>query len=365
VSQLMHWQRWLVLILAGVFLFMARRILPPFIIAGVIAYILSPLVGALKARGVRRPIAVVAVYLGLLAPIVAAVVLLRPGLTAQTRELLRTGPDLIENAVVQATGNQPIVVFGSEVTPRALALRITGSLRDGLGRPGDALHAAEQAVELILNLLLMLLALFYFLMDGKKLGSFVLRFVPEEQRGHLAVVGPRIHGILGRFLGGQAVLVALMSAVTFLMLHFVFQLRFALPIAVATGFLEVIPVIGPITAGAIACVVALGQGGIAQAAWVALAYLVLRQVEDQFVMPQIVGRVVHLHPLVTIFAVLAGGAVAGILGTVLAVPAAASLKVVLDYAYPDPLAETAKPEAGLSTQTPAKLAAPLSPGPPS
>src|ERR671931_345742 len=145
---------------------------------------------------------------------------------------------MIEHVLHQATGGQPIGVFGAEVAPRTLALQITKSIRT--------------------------------------------------------------------------------ASVTFLVLHFIFHLRFALPIAIATGFLEVIPVIGPISAGAIACVVALGQDGVTQALWVALAYLILRQLEDQLIMPQVVGRVVHLHPLVTICAVLAGGAVAGVLGMVLA-----------------------------------------------
>ena len=96
-----------------------------------------------------------------------------------------------------------------------LALRITGSISEALGRPGDAFHAAEQAVEAVVNVLLTVLAVFYFLMDGRRLGAYALRFVPPEQQGHVAVVGPRIHRVLGRFLGGQMLLVALMSAVTF------------------------------------------------------------------------------------------------------------------------------------------------------
>jgi predicted PurR-regulated permease PerM len=61
--------------------------------------------------------------------------------------------------------------------------------------------------------------------------------------------------------------------------------------------------------------------------------LVLRQVEDQLIMPNVVGRAVHVHPLVTIFAVLTGEKIAGVLGMILAVPIAAMIKVVLDYAY--------------------------------
>ena len=63
-------------------------------------------------------------------------------------------------------------------------------------------------------------------------------------------------------------------------------------------------------------------------------YTVARQVEDQVVMPQIVGRAVHLHPVATVLAVLCG-AIAGVLGMILAVPAAATLSVILDEVWPD------------------------------
>ena len=342
----MQWQKWLVLILAALLLYLARRILPPFIVAGVIAYVLSPLVDVLAARGrLPRRAAAVLVFLAFLTPLVVAGVLLRPVLRTETRELLLNGPQLIENVLVQATGGQPIDIFGVRVAPRTVAVQITDSIRAALGRPSDAFHAAEQALDVVLNVLLTVLAIFYFLMDGRRLGRYSLRFIPPEQRAHMAIVAPRIHHTLGRYLGGQAILVVLMATVTFLVLQFVFHLRFALAIAIATGFLEIIPVIGPISAGAIACLVALGQEGVSQALWVALAYLILRQAEDQLIMPQVVGRVVHLHPLVTIFAVLAGGTIAGVLGMVLAVPAAASVKVILEYAYPEPALLEPSPEA--------------------
>lgn len=332
----MRWERWAVLILAAALLLLVRRILPPFVVAAVIAYVVSPAVAMLRGRGVPRALAATLVFLAVLAPLIVTAALAGPGLVSQTRELISSGPDLIENVLLQVIGPQPLQLFGAEVAPRSVAVRIVASVRDALGHPADAFHAAEQVVESVVNLVLTLLAIFYFLLDGHRLGQFLLRFVPTDQQPHVLAVAPRIHRVLGRFLGGQALLVGLMSAVTFLVLHFVFHLRFALPIAIASGFLEVIPVVGPISAGAIACVVALGQDGVALAVWVALAYLILRQVEDQFVMPLVVGRVVHLHPLVTIFAVLAGGALAGILGMILAVPAAASIRVILDYCYPDP-----------------------------
>jgi predicted PurR-regulated permease PerM len=127
-----------------------------------------------------------------------------------------------------------------------------------------------------------------------------------------------------------------MSTATFIGLS-ILQVPFVLLLAVMTGVLEVIPIVGPITAGAIACLVALGHPapwGLSQiwyVAIVAVMYTVLRHAEDYFVIPLVIGRIVKLHPAVVIFSLLTGGALYGLLGVLVAVPVAATLRLVLIY----------------------------------
>jgi len=102
-------------------------------------------------------------------------------------------------------------------------------------------------------------------------------------------------------------------------------------LAVATGLLEIVPFVGPVSAGAIAAMIAVTQGGPNLAIGVIVFYFVVRQIEDQLVSPIVLGRAVELHPVIIIFAVLAGGTLFGIIGTLAAVPVAASIKVILDY----------------------------------
>jgi len=131
-------------------------------------------------------------------------------------------------------------------------------------------------------------------------------------------------------------LIGVMSTVTFVGLS-ILQLPFALLLALMTGVLEVIPIVGPITAGAIACLVALGHPapwGLSQIWYVAIVaamYTVLRHSEDYFVIPLVIGRIVKLHPAVVIFSLLTGGALYGLLGVLIAVPVAATLRLVLIY----------------------------------
>jgi predicted PurR-regulated permease PerM len=104
-----------------------------------------------------------------------------------------------------------------------------------------------------------------------------------------------------------------------------------------TGVLEVIPIIGPITAGAVASLVALGNPNpfgwsqLVYVAAIAIMYTVMRHAEDYFVIPLVIGRIVRLHPALVIFALLSGGAVFGLIGVILAVPVAATLRLVLIY----------------------------------
>lgn len=105
----------------------------------------------------------------------------------------------------------------------------------------------------------------------------------------------------------------------------------------------------------------MAQGGLSVAGVVIVVYIVLRQVEDQLVMPIVIGRAVHLHPIVTIFAVLIGLEVYGILGGLLGVPAAAAVNVVFHTLYPRGVHLTEPMAAGHMTTAEAAAAAGAAP----
>src|SRR5579859_5330915 len=328
--------KWFALAALVALLWVARGVLPPFIIAGILAYVLSPLVDELADRtGVRR--AWVALFVFVLVIVSVGVLIWVAGarLSFELRAIEREGPSIIESVVDRLTGGQTLDVLGQRITSRELGQRLDVALHNELGTPSQAIQAITAAFSLILGLILVFLSLAYMLIDGDRFFRYVLRFVPGEHRAHVQHLSTDIHAVLGRYLRGQLFLIVLMSLVTFFILDLGFHLPYALWIGVLTGVLEIIPLIGPITAGAIACTIGFAQGGPPEAGELAILYFILRQVEDQLVMPIVVGRAVHVHPLVTIFAVLAGERIGGVLGMILAVPIAAAIKVVLDYAYPE------------------------------
>jgi hypothetical protein len=135
------------------------------------------------------------------------------------------------------------------------------------------------------------------------------------------------------------ILVVIMSTASYAALR-ILDVDYALSIAVATGFLELIPLIGPWTAGTIAVTIALLQdsapydwSNATLAIVVGITYFALRQLEDAFVIPLIIGRIVHLHPLLVIFVLVMGTTLGGVLGLIIAVPCAAVIKIVVSFFY--------------------------------
>lgn len=322
----------MILLAIAIFLFVVRGILVPFIIAAVLAYAFSPIIGQMERRSRLPRLAVVTLFFVLtLLPLALIVTALAPRLLEETARLAARVPHILTAIMVQLLGGEAVEILGQEVQAQEIASQILASLRDFLGQPTEAIHVAMATLQLILNTVLSLVLLFYFLVGYERFADAGLLLLPQHVRPGAREAAEKIHVVLGHYLRGLLFLILLMSVVTWLGLTLLFRLPFALPIAIATGFLEIIPLFGPITAGAIAAIVGLEHGGVPLAAWIIVFYYVVRQIEDQLVAPFVLGRAVELHPVIAIFAVLSGGLLAGILGMILAIPAAAAIKVVMDY----------------------------------
>jgi predicted PurR-regulated permease PerM len=323
---------------------LARSIIGPFIVAAVIAYAFTPLVSTVQRRTRLPKLAIVGIgYAIAIALLVVAVVVLGRKLLDELGTLSQRGPDSIALALREVLGRDDISVGGQTITVREIAHQLQAGVAAAIGSPSDALHLASLIGESILNAILALIVTFYFLLDGDRMGAFALRLAQPEGRARIAAVLAHIHIVLGRWIRGQLFLIALVALVVYLILGPVLHLPYALAIAILTGVLEVIPLVGPILATVIAGTDAFANGGPNLAITVVVIYFVLRQVEDQLVMPMVIGRAVHLHPVVTIFAVLVGLSTFGVLGGLLGVPVAAALNVTLHELYP-PEMEPPEPE---------------------
>jgi predicted PurR-regulated permease PerM len=325
------------LVVLALFLWRAGDIVQPFIWATIVSYILLPLVGAIERRfTLPRTAAAMIVFLGVLAVIFGGGRLILPRLVDNARDLGNNWPALAANAeqTISDTfdnlglGDLNDVIIGPNL--QDLERQLAGMASR------NALPFVVGAGHFLLEFLIFLIATFLMLRDAPRLLSFIQRNVPREHRADILHVLRDTNVMLGRYIRGQLILVTLMSTVTTIGLT-VLGVPYSVLLGVTTGVLETIPFVGPITAGAIACLVALGHpnpfgwGQLPYVGVVAVMYTILRHAEDYLVIPTVIGRAVRLHPAIVIFALLSGGAAFGLIGIVLAVPVAATLRLVLIY----------------------------------
>jgi len=323
--------------LAILLLWRAGDVVEPFIWALIVAYILLPVVAALQRRfALPRTLAALAVFVALLAIIFGGGRLVIPRVAENAGDLQKNWPVLLANV------QQTIADTFNQVGLGDLASSIIGPNVDDIERQlaamaqRTALPFAIAAGHFLLESLIFLIATFLLLRDAPRLYEFVRRNLPGRQRREIVQVLGETNVMLGRYIRGQLFLVVLMSTVTTIALT-ILGVPYSVLLGVITGLLETIPFVGPITAGAIACLVALGHPnpfGWSQLVYVgvvATMYTILRHAEDYLVIPTIIGRAVRLHPALVIFSLLTGGAVFGLLGIILAVPFAATLRLVLIY----------------------------------
>jgi predicted PurR-regulated permease PerM len=322
------------IILVVLFLLQIGQILTPFLWALLTAYLLMPVVNYLNIEGrLPRVWSVLLIY-GLVAIVLLAVSrYLYPQAVTQGTLFIEDIPRL-ENSLIATVGPRPLGIdVSSAITQLITAVGAYTS------NAHNASHLLVNALETVVKVFLFLVATFYLLMDGPRLRQAFRNALPPAYRPELVALGRQINLTWQQYIRGELVLFLMMATATTVGLT-ILGVPGSVFLGLASGALELLPWVGPLTAGALAVSVAylngsnpFGWGQVAYAGVVALMYLVLRQAEDYFVMPHVLGRAVRLHPIVVLFAVAAGGAIGGLLGLTVAVPIAASLKAIFAYLY--------------------------------
>ncbi len=312
-------------------LYLARSAMMPFLLAAGFAYILNPLVSFLTARvKLPRAFSISLIYIILIALLTGLILFVGGNLMAESEQFSREAKTLVSQTNEQIstlpTWIQPIAfdAFESARTSLTFSNRRVGNFLPG-------------ALNRTLSVLVFLVASFYFLKDGHNFLRNGLALLPKNISSEISLILEKINGILGDYLRGQLLLVIIMSTLTYIGLTII-GVRYALILSVFTGFAEIIPYVGPVAAGSVAMLVAytdqisrLNLEPVIELLAVGLLYFVLRQLEDLFIIPSVMGRITKLHPLTVMFAVLAGGHLFGVVGFIVAVPVVASLRVVIDH----------------------------------
>jgi predicted PurR-regulated permease PerM len=329
-------------------------LLDPFIWAIITAYLLNPLVTALATRTrFGRVWWVVLLYIIAGLMIYLAVNTLVPRLANQYSDLVRAIPNFAVRTEDWIANNGTFELGGTLVDLRPSEVQIEEFFTE-LGRelPATIPELVFGVFERIVLLLVYIVVTFYLLLQANQITDHLYNLIPDPQRGEIRELGRSIDRVLGAYIRSQLLLIMIMAVVTYIPLT-ILGVQYALVLAIATGFLEIIPFVGPWTAAGSAMLVAVFQTSPNAFGWpgwvlalvVGAIYTILRQAEDHLIIPNLVGRIVKLHPVIVIFSIMAGAAIGGALGLLMAVPVAATIKIILTYLYsklvdsPTPMAD--------------------------
>jgi predicted PurR-regulated permease PerM len=312
----------------------ARAILSPFLWSLLAAYLLAPVVRYLNVRGgLPRLWSVILIYACVALALVGASRYLYPNVVSEGTVFLEDIPRL-EAALIALVGPSPM---GIDIA--SLVTQLTRTVSGYTTNSSSASHLLVNAFETVAKVFLFLVSTFYLLMDASRIRAAFTQTLPAAYREELTDLAARIHATWLQYMRGELLLFALMSTVTSISLT-IFGVPGAIFLGLLSGALELLPLVGPLTAGTVAVGVAYFNGSnpwgwsqLAYAGSIALLYLVLRNTEDYLVIPHVLGRAVRLHPLVILFAVAAGGVIGGLFGLIIAVPIAASLREIATYVY--------------------------------
>ncbi len=195
---------------------------------------------------------------------------------------------------------------------------------------GGVLAGATALAQLLAALGLVIFLAFFLIKDGPAIARWAISLAPSARRSELDEIGAACWEGLTTF-ARAVVFVATFDAVFIAVALLLVGVPLVLPLAVLTFVAAFFPIIGAISAGVAAVLVALVSEGFTAAAIVAVAILVIQQIEGNILYPAIVGPRVHLHPIAVLLAVTAGATIGGIPGAFLAVPVATVAAVVVEF----------------------------------
>jgi predicted PurR-regulated permease PerM len=325
----------LILALAlGAILYVLRIILIPFVLAGIVAFICSPPIDRLAAR-TRWPRWTIAVAVLFLLMAAAGALGYYGGPTVM-RDFIRIAADLegyVERLIRQLMGGSTITVQGQQLDAAQMAAYAVNQLKSWVGASGGTFVLVTSGVASLFGLILTWVLLGYMLIDGPAISRGLFWLVPPRQRPFVSRVWDELEPTLRRYFVGIGAIVLFASVAAYIGLSLL-GIRHAPFLAMATGLLEIVPLLGPAASAVLVGLFAVEQ---ARSAWSIIAYAIyataLRISIDQFFGPIVLGKAAYVRPVLVIFCFLAGGYLFGVIGVLLAVPAALTLKVVLAQHY--------------------------------
>jgi len=337
------------IVLSGfLLLYLLRSLVVGFTVAFLIAYMLHPVLNWVTARTkIPRGLAAFLILLIFLLIILGATTGLGLTLSERIVDLANYLTTIAEQLPAQI---QSLADFSLKIGPWTLDLgsegispllsNLASSLSPLLAQAGTLLGSvALAAASAITSFLLIMVISFYLLKDFDRIRPALVRLAPPVYREDVAFLLGETNRVWRAFLRGQVLLGVVIGVLSGASM-FIIGLDFPIIIGVISGFLELIPMFGPVISAIIAVLVGMFQASnpfgvtpLAYALIIVAIFTVIQQVENTVLVPRILGENLNLPPLVVFMAILAGGVLAGFFGVLLASPTVATSRLYLSYVY--------------------------------
>ena len=321
------------LVVAIAVLYLLRDFLGAFVLGAAIAFLIQPAVTRLHAVGVPRIISIIVVFMGIVVALGGLVLLIVPVFASEVAQLQVQAPALAGAAQKQLSALQPTAVFGIEIDLKSVTQTINSHLREYLlGQFGNAVTLGLTALTTLLQLLLMFIVAFLLAIEAPAVRRDLRRFVPPDYRTDFDQIWRKVRKMLYAYVRGQLIIAGLIG-ITSGIVCAALRLPDAVALGVIAGVTALIPYLGPFVGAIPAILVGLSQSP-GQALLVLIAYIVIPNFYLNFIYPKVMGDAVKLPPILVIVALIAGFSWGGILGMFVAIPIAATLRILFDHIYP-------------------------------
>lgn len=304
-------------------LYLTRDVIKLIVIATFTAIALAPVVDAVQRTRLPRPWAIAVVYVAAALAVAGIGGLVAPNVGSQvsglTRTAQRTVVDLRNNATFRRYDNRYHVTQKARAQLKALPSRLTdetGPLRD----------ITIGALGFVSDLVAVLSIAFLVLLHGDRYARAAISALPSPQARRWQRLAPQIYRAVSGYVLGNLAISAIAGTGAWIALT-ALGVPFALPLALVMAFLDLIPMVGATLGAIIIALAALVVSPAAALLWL-LYSVVYQQIENYVIQPLVYRRSVQVSPLSTIIAVLVGGTLLGLLGALLAIPAAAIVQLV-------------------------------------
>lgn len=308
----------LALIVGVGFLYLFRLLARPialFILSISLAASLAPVVNWLEKR-MPRTLAVVLVYLVLVLILVGIGLIITPPLVNQAGQFADRVPNLVDRAEE----------WLAQLNLPTENISILDTIASQLGGLGSQLVALPLAISSSLfDIFVVIFLSIYILLMAPQMEDFFLSLFPVSRRRRAGHVAHRMVDAMGGYLRGVVISAAILGVMTYIAL-LILGVNFPVVLGLITGLFEIIPVAGPIIAGAIIIAVALLES-LTKGLIALVLVILLQQFEGNILVPNVMRSQAHVSPLLALLAIFAGAAIGGLLGALIAIPIAAALRV--------------------------------------